>query len=45
MQINESDYANEVEKWIDLGATIIGGCCRTRPSYIRALNNLIKKRS
>ena len=45
MQINESDYANEVEKWIDLGATIIGGCCRTRPSYIRELNNLIKKRS
>ena len=44
-QINESDYANEVEKWIDLGATIIGGCCRTRPSYIRELNNLIKKRS
>ena len=45
MQINESDYANEVEKWINLGATIIGGCCRTRPSYIRELNNLIKKRS
>ena len=45
LQINESAYANEVEKWIDLGATIIGGCCRTRPSYIRELNNLIKKRS
>ena len=45
IQINESDYANEVEKWIALGATIIGGCCRTRPSYIRELNNLIKKRS
>ena len=45
MLINESDYANEVGKWIDLGATIIGGCCRTRPSYIRELNNLIKKRS
>jgi|TARA_B110000196_G_scaffold158881_1_gene136677 S-methylmethionine-dependent homocysteine/selenocysteine methylase len=45
LEINKLGYANEAEKWIDLGATIIGGCCRTRPSYIRELNNLINKRS
>ena len=45
LEIDKLGYANEAEKWIDLGATIIGGCCRTRPSYIRELNNLINKRS
>jgi S-methylmethionine-dependent homocysteine/selenocysteine methylase len=43
-EINESEYASEVESWIDSGATIVGGCCRTRPSYIRELSRLIRYR-
>jgi S-methylmethionine-dependent homocysteine/selenocysteine methylase len=43
--INESEYASEVEGWMDSGATIIGGCCRTRPSYIKELNHLVARRS
>jgi|TARA_B110000263_G_scaffold138457_1_gene120109 S-methylmethionine-dependent homocysteine/selenocysteine methylase len=43
-EINESEYASEVESWIDSGATIVGGCCRTRPSYIKELSSLIRHR-
>lgn len=34
-EINEEEYATEVAKWIDNGASIVGGCCRTRPGYIK----------
>ena len=33
--IDEKAYTNEVSKWLDEGATIIAGCCRTRPSHIK----------
>ena len=40
--INEKTYTNEVSKWINEGATIIAGCCRTRPSHIEHMvKNLI----
>ena len=42
-EIDEIGYAGEVQNWLDTGATIIGGCCRTRPSYIRELSYLINK--
>tara|TARA_Y100000768_G_scaffold67926_1_gene47589 strand:- start:12335 stop:13231 length:897 start_codon:yes stop_codon:yes gene_type:complete len=41
--IDEKTYTSEVLKWVDEGATIIAGCCRTRPSHIKDLvNNLTK---
>jgi S-methylmethionine-dependent homocysteine/selenocysteine methylase len=30
-------YAIEAKHWTDAGATIIGGCCGTRPDHITAL--------
>ena len=33
--IDEETYTSEVSKWIDEGASIIAGCCRTRPSHIK----------
>lgn len=30
-------YATYARRWIDAGATIVGGCCGTRPATIRAL--------
>ena len=40
--IDEKTYTNEVSKWLDEGATIIAGCCRTRPSHIEHMvKNLI----
>ena len=39
---HEKDYTGEVSKWLDEGATIIAGCCRTRPSHIKHMvQNLI----
>lgn len=39
--INEDMYSNEVLKWIEEGASIVGGCCRTRPSHIRLIKQKI----
>jgi len=30
-------YLEEAQRWIDLGARILGGCCGTTPEHIRAL--------
>lgn len=32
-------YAEYVEQWIDMGATIVGGCCEVGPHHIRCLAN------
>lgn len=29
-------YAAHVLRWVDMGATIVGGCCETGPAHIRA---------
>jgi len=34
-----------VNEWLDLGTDIIGGCCRLGPEYIKAIAQVIKKRS
>jgi S-methylmethionine-dependent homocysteine/selenocysteine methylase len=33
-------YAACVEEWVHMGASIVGGCCGTTPSHIRALSDL-----
>jgi S-methylmethionine-dependent homocysteine/selenocysteine methylase len=35
-------YAEEAEKWLDAGASIIGGCCGTRPKHIRRLREMLQ---
>lgn len=39
--LDQEGYAVEASKWIDLGATIIGGCCRTRPEHIKKLREIM----
>ncbi|MEJ2581517.1 MAG: homocysteine S-methyltransferase family protein [Acidobacteriota bacterium] len=34
-------YAAEVEKWLDAGASIVGGCCGTRPKHIRRISEML----
>lgn len=41
--INIKEYSNYVNRWIDAGARIIGGCCRTTPEYISAVNEIINQ--
>jgi len=35
-------YAAEVQQWLDAGATIVGGCCGTRPKHIRRLKEMLE---
>ena len=42
--INEKTYTDEVSKWIDEGATILAGCCRTRPSHIKEMTERLSKK-
>jgi S-methylmethionine-dependent homocysteine/selenocysteine methylase len=37
-------YAEEAKRWLDAGASIVGGCCGTRPKYIRALRDMVAAR-
>ena len=41
--LNEWEYANETYKWIENGATIIGGCCGTSPNHIKELNKIAER--
>ena len=34
-------YANHCSQWLEIGATVIGGCCGTTPEYIEALRPLL----
>ena len=37
LNIDEKEYAREVQKWVEEGASIVGGCCRTRPAHIKEI--------
>jgi S-methylmethionine-dependent homocysteine/selenocysteine methylase len=37
-------YAAAVAEWIEAGASIVGGCCSTRPAHIARLRRLIDAR-
>ena len=38
------DFARAMAKLVDAGATVVGGCCGTDPSYIRALKRAVMNR-
>jgi S-methylmethionine-dependent homocysteine/selenocysteine methylase len=39
--VDSEAYALEVQRWLDAGASIVGGCCGTRPKYIRRLREML----
>ena len=39
--LNEENFFNYVKKYMNEGATILGGCCEIRPSHIKAISELI----
>ena len=39
------DFAAHAATWLDAGARVIGGCCGTEPSHIRALARLSNRHS
>ena len=42
IEIDEKAYLKEARLWIKEGASIVGGCCRTKPSYIKELSANLK---
>jgi 5-methyltetrahydrofolate--homocysteine methyltransferase len=41
--ITPEDMGNQVHKWIDAGANIIGGCCGTSPAHLKSIAEALKK--
>ena len=41
----EGSLVNQSLRWIKLGAQIVGGCCRTRPSEIALLAQAVQQTS
>jgi S-methylmethionine-dependent homocysteine/selenocysteine methylase len=37
-------YAAFAERWIDAGASIVGGCCGTRPEHVARLRIVLNER-
>jgi 5-methyltetrahydrofolate--homocysteine methyltransferase len=42
-EVSPEDMGNQVQKWIDAGANIIGGCCGTSPAHLKSIANAINK--
>ena len=38
-------YAAHARQWLDAGATVVGGCCGTRPAHIARIRELMDTRS
>ncbi|MFQ5804991.1 MAG: homocysteine S-methyltransferase family protein [Phycisphaerae bacterium] len=38
------EYAEHVRRWLDLGVSIVGGCCGTTPAHIRAVIKVVGPR-
>ncbi|CAF1841903.1 hypothetical protein HID58_060394 [Brassica napus] len=44
--VGNEDFVSYVEKWMDAGVSLLGGCCRTTPTTIRAIHKrLVSRRS
>ncbi|GLJ47880.1 hypothetical protein SUGI_1011090 [Cryptomeria japonica] len=42
--VSDVDFVSYVRKWQELGASLIGGCCRTTPNTIKAISRTLNKR-
>ena len=41
--IDHVEYKDFVIEWINNGASVIGGCCRTTTDHIREIKNIVDK--
>jgi S-methylmethionine-dependent homocysteine/selenocysteine methylase len=39
--LDPESYAAHADDWLKAGATVVGGCCGTRPAHIARLKELI----
>ncbi|KAL6500510.1 sulfide-quinone oxidoreductase [Orobanche hederae] len=43
--VSDTDFVSYVNKWCEVGASLVGGCCRTTPDTIRAIYRTLPSRS
>ncbi|KAI3678891.1 hypothetical protein L6452_38195 [Arctium lappa] len=43
--VPDVDFVSYVNKWCEIGASLVGGCCRTTPNTIRAIFRTLPTRS
>ncbi|XVF32532.1 hypothetical protein REPUB_Repub17cG0090600 [Reevesia pubescens] len=43
--VSDEDFVSYVNKWCEVGASLVGGCCRTTPDTIRAIYRTLPHRS
>ncbi|KAI5315918.1 hypothetical protein L3X38_045094 [Prunus dulcis] len=43
--VSDEDFVSYVNKWCEVGASLVGGCCRTTPQTIRAIYRTLPNRS
>jgi homocysteine S-methyltransferase len=43
-ETDPQDFGSASGEWVEAGATIVGGCCRTGPDHVRAIRNRVVKR-
>ena len=43
--LSPREFAEEMERLLDAGASIIGGCCGTTPAHIMELNKMLESRT
>lgn len=39
--VSDEDFVSHVNKWCEVGASLVGGCCRTTPNTIRAIRRTL----
>lgn len=39
--LKHSDLGEAGQEWVDSGARLVGGCCRTTPEYIASLASVL----
>lgn len=42
--VSDVDFVSYVHKWHEIGASLIGGCCRTTPNTIEAISRAMNKK-
>lgn len=43
--VSDEDFVSYVSKWHEVGASLIGGCCRTTPNTIRGISRVLHEES
>ncbi|KAE9585556.1 putative methyltransferase [Lupinus albus] len=41
--VTDEDFVSYVNKWCEVGASLVGGCCRTTPATIRGIYRTLSK--